>query len=184
MDGFDGWSVDGAPPMPITVLIASSGKTRAQLAKRFIRFDEMLPGCHDPKARLADMDRDGIDAQVLYGDGAMAARDPELRSVLARAYNDWLAEFCSMAPERLIGLAVVPAHDGGGRKKSSARPTWRSARNLLGMDGADFPITGPSYDPSGRPPPSRAVRRAHLGGGRQLRRDGPQGEAPPESSRR
>jgi predicted TIM-barrel fold metal-dependent hydrolase len=34
--------------------------------------------------------------------------DPELRRVAYRAYNDWLAEFCSTAPERLVGVGLVP----------------------------------------------------------------------------
>jgi len=173
MDGFDGWSVDGGPPMPITVLIASSGKTREELAKRFIRFDEMLPGCHNPKARLADMDLDGIDAQVLYGDGAMGAQDPELRTVLARAYNDWLAEFCAVAPERYIGLAVVPAHDGDEAAKEVERTADMTGLRgiFLGMDGADFPITDPSYDRLWATAAEQGRTIAlHLGGGRQLKK--------------
>ena len=34
--------------------------------------------------------------------------DPELRDACYRAYNDWLAEFCAAAPDRLIGVAMLP----------------------------------------------------------------------------
>lgn len=53
-------------------------------------------------------------AEVLYGDAAgkagtvMLSQDAELRMAGKLAYNDWMADFCSYAPERLIGLAPLP----------------------------------------------------------------------------
>ncbi len=62
--------------------------------------------------RLQDMDRDGVDATVMYGPIVpLLIADPELRLVCYRAYNDWLAEFCATAPERLIGAGLVPVDD-------------------------------------------------------------------------
>jgi len=62
--------------------------------------------------RLADMDRDGIDATVMYGPIVpLLVRDPELRRVCYRGYNDWLAEFCATKPERLVGAGLVPVDD-------------------------------------------------------------------------
>jgi uncharacterized protein len=62
--------------------------------------------------RLADMDRDGVDASVMYGPIVpLLIEDPELRRVCYRAYNEWLAEFCATAPERLIGAGLVPIDD-------------------------------------------------------------------------
>jgi predicted TIM-barrel fold metal-dependent hydrolase len=62
--------------------------------------------------RLADMDRDGVDATVMYGPIVpLLVQDPELRRVCYRAYNEWLAEFCATAPERLIGAGLVPVDD-------------------------------------------------------------------------
>ena len=58
------------------------------------------PGGHEPAARLADMDADGIDAVVLYPSFAMffgpcdeiaALHDAEFVAACQRAYNDWLA---------------------------------------------------------------------------------------------
>jgi predicted TIM-barrel fold metal-dependent hydrolase len=64
------------------------------------------------KLRLADMDRDGVEAQVIYGPiASMIIPDPELRSACVRAYNDWLKEFCSAAPRRLLGVAILPPED-------------------------------------------------------------------------
>ena len=65
-----------------------------------------------PELRLADMDRDGIDASVMYGPiTPLFVDDPEFRKVCYRAYNDWLAEFCANAPERLIGVGLLPIDD-------------------------------------------------------------------------
>ncbi len=33
--------------------------------------------------------------------------DPDLRRVCYRAYNDWLAEFCATALERLVGAGLI-----------------------------------------------------------------------------
>ncbi|HMH76404.1 MAG TPA: hypothetical protein VK547_07245, partial [Candidatus Udaeobacter sp.] len=46
--------------------------------------------------RLADMDRDGVDATVMYGPIVpLLIKDPALRQVCYHAYNEWLAEFCA-----------------------------------------------------------------------------------------
>jgi hypothetical protein len=66
-----------------------------------------------PELRLEDMDRDGVECQVMYG-GLIAGfqlEEPELNAVSMRAYNEWIAEFCGASPERLIGLGFVPVHD-------------------------------------------------------------------------
>jgi predicted TIM-barrel fold metal-dependent hydrolase len=62
--------------------------------------------------RLADMDRDGVDATVMYGPIVpLLIADSELRRVCYRAYNDWLGEFCATRPERLVGAGLLPIDD-------------------------------------------------------------------------
>ena len=62
--------------------------------------------------RLQDMDRDGIDATVMYGPIVpLLIQDPELRRVCYQAYNEWLAEFCASAPDRLVGAGLIPIDD-------------------------------------------------------------------------
>ena len=62
--------------------------------------------------RLADMDRDGVDATVMYGPIVpLLVKDPELKRVCYRGYNDWLAEFCATKPDRLVGAGLVPIDD-------------------------------------------------------------------------
>ena len=83
------------------------------------RFSEMRPGCYDPKARLDDMDLDGIWAQVNFPDFCrfaghrfVVSHDFELAALCVRAYNDFiLEEWCGTDPRRLIPLIVVPLWD-------------------------------------------------------------------------
>lgn len=64
--------------------------------------------------RLADMDRDGVHTQVIYGPvHQLSADDPQLRDACYAAYNDWLLEFCQAAPDRLIGLPMLPESPRG-----------------------------------------------------------------------
>ncbi len=83
------------------------------------RFSEMRPGCYEPKARLDDMDLDGIWAQVNFPDFSrfaghrfVASENFELAALCVRAYNDFvLEEWCAADPQRLIPLVVVPLWD-------------------------------------------------------------------------
>lgn len=67
----------------------------------------------DPELRIKDQDRDGVQAEVLYGilGAAQRLQDPEAEIEMMRIYNDWLAGFCSTHPERFAGLAAIPSHN-------------------------------------------------------------------------
>ena len=71
-------------------------------------------GGHDPKRRLTDMDQQGVEQSVLFptlGLALAGLENTEIQIALCRAYNDWLAEFCSTDRKRLIGVCVVPQND-------------------------------------------------------------------------
>ena len=65
----------------------------------------------DPELRVRDQDRDGVQAEVLYGILGAAGRlqDPEAEVEVMRIYNEWLAGFCAAKPERFAGLAAIPS---------------------------------------------------------------------------
>ena len=72
------------------------------------------PGGWDPYARLADMNREGIDQVVLYptvGLSLPVVEDATVAVALARAYNDWLARYCAADPYRLFGSTLLPLQD-------------------------------------------------------------------------
>ena len=72
----------------------------------------MTEGASDPQARLADMDAMGVDQTLLYptwfAEGFCLVRDPDVAYALARAHNDWIADFCKAAPIRLFAAATSP----------------------------------------------------------------------------
>ncbi len=80
------------------------------------RFAEAKHNGWDPAERLRDQDLDGVDAEEMYSGivGGFAAGnidDIEGRHATIQAYNDWLVDYCSHAPHRLIGMAVLPLWD-------------------------------------------------------------------------
>lgn len=114
-DGGDGWSFDGKPPAHTFGVEAVAGREGDDKKLSGLRFDELLPGNYDGAAHVEDMDKDGVDVSITYP--AHAARsyvepDRELALACLRSYNDWiLGEFQAAAPERLVGLPMLPVDD-------------------------------------------------------------------------
>jgi predicted TIM-barrel fold metal-dependent hydrolase len=69
----------------------------------------------DPALRKKDMERDGVDAEVIFGILGAATRlnDPLAANEMFRIYNDWLVDFCKHDPARFVGLACLPYGDIG-----------------------------------------------------------------------
>jgi len=81
-------------------------------------FDDIHPAMYDPQARLALLDAEGIDAQILYpnvgGFGNahfLRLGDREFVMECVRAYNDFLTDWCSAAPDRLVAITALPFWD-------------------------------------------------------------------------
>ena len=114
-DGGEAWQfAPGGPPAPIGIY-ASAGRRHADVRWTGVTFAAANPGNFRGDARLREMDADGVDAEVLYGSARMLSHflsDPDAAFHLAgvQAYNTWLADaFVKAAPERLVGLAAMPA---------------------------------------------------------------------------
>ena len=72
------------------------------------------PGSWDPVERIKDQEIDGVAGEVLYTSLGMTLYgigDGDLRAASFRAYNDWLAEFCSYDTSRFAGIALIPMDD-------------------------------------------------------------------------
>src|SRR3954462_12876707 len=68
----------------------------------------------EPKARLADMDHEGIDVSVVFPTMFLVwplADNPSLGRAMCRAYNDWIAEKCAASGGRIRWVATVPLPD-------------------------------------------------------------------------
>ncbi len=84
------------------------------LQSKQITFDDVPSGGYDPHARIAVMDDEGIEAAFLYPSLALGLghlTDLDLAGACARAYNDWLADFCAPYPNRLYGVGLIPLQD-------------------------------------------------------------------------
>lgn len=116
-DGRQVWRYEEqeVPIMPATVRHLDGVTPHASAAN----FEEMRPGCYDPKARLEDMDLDGVWAQACFpnfarfaGHRFLPTNDAALSELSVKAYNDFLVdEWCATDPERLIPLMLVPFWD-------------------------------------------------------------------------
>ena len=102
---------------------------------------ERRPG--DPHLRIKEMEKDGVDAEIIFGILGVASRvqDHEAANEMLRIYNDWLKDFCSHYPDRQIGLACLPYGDidaavEGDPPRRQARPPGPRTVVLVGH-GAD-----------------------------------------------
>ena len=67
----------------------------------------------DPAARLKDMDKIGVEIQVIYPTLFLVylTDDPKLEVALCRAYNRFVAAACAQAPDRLKWVVILPLRD-------------------------------------------------------------------------
>src|SRR5437899_674282 len=89
-------------PAPMAVPQRLGGRTIS------VDIHQQRPGMWEPAPRLADMDLEGIGIAFLFGGaiaiGCSSLPDADFAAALARAYNNWLANFCRADPRRLRGV--------------------------------------------------------------------------------
>ena len=108
-----------------------------------------------PDVQLEAMDAEGIDRAVIFPTAGLTVNgreydDDAFAAALARAYNDWLADFCSRDSDRLFGAAMIHVQN-----VPAAVEEVRRARRELGFRGIYLrpnPMRGrnwhdPAYDP-------------------------------------
>src|SRR5580765_4959807 len=133
--------------------IGGVGARQGVVADDTMEYQQGKAGGFDPHARIPDMDADGIDAAFLYpslGLFSGAIHDPLLAAATCRAYNRWLADYCSAYPDRLFGVAMLPMQD-----VDRAIGEMRFAKKELGFKGGflrpnpynNKVINHPDYEP-------------------------------------
>ena len=73
--------------------------------------DTKRRGSRDLELRASDMDKDGIDAELVFPSlGLLLPRIPDREGQVesCKIYNDWAWEFCAPLRERLIPAAMIP----------------------------------------------------------------------------
>ncbi len=81
-------------------------------------------GGSEPQPRLEDMAIDRIGVAALYptyGLMIQGVTDREAALALCRAVNDWLADYCALDPDRLVGIGTLPMTDAGDALAESRR---------------------------------------------------------------
>jgi predicted TIM-barrel fold metal-dependent hydrolase len=99
--------------------VAAVGFSRDEMTMSPITYDEMRPGCYDPKARVEDMLSNWVDGSLCFptfprfcGQTFAEAKDKELALACVRAYNDFMVdEWCGDSGGVLIPLCIVPLWD-------------------------------------------------------------------------
>lgn len=95
---------------PIVALTNTAGRRPDEFKATVRRLNDLRSGAWDPHERIKDQEIDGVDAEVLFFGGPLwEANDTGLKLNSHLAYNRWLADFCSVAPNRLLGCAAVSA---------------------------------------------------------------------------
>ena len=106
----DAFIIEGLDtPVPMG-LVAAAGKDPAKITTQGVAFEDLWRSGWDPKFRLADQDLDGVGAEIIYPSvGMLLCNHPDFafKRACFDAYNRWLAEYCSEAPNRLHGMAQV-----------------------------------------------------------------------------
>ncbi len=121
-----------------------------------------LEGTWDVDARFEEMARGGLAAEVIFPDFGIPFElyNPltsalnnyrlthEQRVGSYRAYNRWLVDFCSAAPHRFAGMALVSFDDVEG---AMTEIRWAKDSGLKGLllpkFSAQYPVFHPQYDP-------------------------------------
>ncbi|MEO5839616.1 MAG: amidohydrolase family protein [Acidimicrobiales bacterium] len=112
------WNYDGSY-FSLKRYIAAVGFPPEEVDMFPITYDEMRPGCWQPKERIKDMEMNGVEASLCFpnyprfcGQIFSEAPDKELALACIKAYNDWMVEeWCGDSGGRLIPLIIVPLWD-------------------------------------------------------------------------
>jgi predicted TIM-barrel fold metal-dependent hydrolase len=135
--------VDGADPVR-PVVTFSAGLTPEQLPEHQANatIDDCIKGAYVPEERLKDMELDGLSAEVIYSTHGLfmfKLEDAPYQRAIFRAFNDWLADFCSYSPKKLLGAALVSVYD----VDDAVKELHRCAK--MGLRGAMIPCSLPDF---------------------------------------
>jgi predicted TIM-barrel fold metal-dependent hydrolase len=124
---------------PLSFMASTAGLGRE--FKTTGRVEELRVGGWTPKARLTDMDQDGVDTAVIFGGGPLGTTDPELFVESFKAYNHWVADFCDYDRKRLAGVAYLPMMD---IDESITMLKDAAKRGLKAVNIPAFPMSKPT----------------------------------------
>ncbi|MEM9620304.1 MAG: amidohydrolase family protein [Pseudomonadota bacterium] len=98
--------VDGMSRPIAMGLVAAAGKDPDELSEAGVTFDQLHRSGWDAKARVADQQKDGVAAEIIYPTVGMVIcnhKDFDYKKACFDAYNRWITEYCAENPQRLLG---------------------------------------------------------------------------------
>ncbi|MGI8795021.1 MAG: amidohydrolase family protein [Acidimicrobiia bacterium] len=116
--------------------VAAVGFDRDQMTMSPMTYDEMRPGCYEPKARIEDMEMNWVEASLAFptfprfcGQTFLEAKDRELAMACVLAYNDWMVEeWCGDSGGALVPLCLIPLWDVDAAAAEIRRNAGRGVR--------------------------------------------------------
>ena len=78
------------------------------------RYGYALEHGYDAPSQVVAMDNEGLDVAVMFRTSPLHCNDsfePEYANDLCRAWNDWIADFCGVQPERMKASGLLTLHD-------------------------------------------------------------------------
>jgi len=104
-----------------------SDRKQVEAASSFRLRNMTRPGHSDGVARLADMDTDGVQQEVIYSEVSAFRYIRDLKVGQAEAtvaFNEALRDFGAADPSRLIVSYQIPIHDIDAEYHASATAIW------------------------------------------------------------
>lgn len=100
----------------------------------------------DVEGRLMDMDRMGVDKQVIFPTFFIryGTADPDAEAAVAHAYNVWIAERCAASGGRLQWAAVLPFLDSD---KAVTELRWAKANGACSIFKRGYDLEKRASDP-------------------------------------
>lgn len=129
----------------------AGGKPAAEVRREGTIADSRRGG-YVPEARLADMDLDGVDAEILFPSLAldmMTLEDLDYARACREAYHRWLEEFCQIAPERLkpAGMITIEDVSQATQDVSDLKRRGFATAMITAHSYDDKPFYDPLFDP-------------------------------------
>jgi aminocarboxymuconate-semialdehyde decarboxylase len=115
----------------------------ASAAQQVELIQRVGPLLTDPELRIAAMDAQGIDVQLVSPTPAHYHEwaPPSLAASIARAAGEGIAELCERYPQRLHGLGLAPT-----QHPEVAERALREAVRELGLHGVEIPAAAPGLE--------------------------------------
>jgi len=126
-------------------IIACPGIPPEEVEPFGITYDGIAPGCYEPKARIADMEKNHVEASLCFPNyprfcGQLFAerKNMELSKLCVAAYNDWMVdEWCGDSGGRLIPLCIVPLWNV---ELAAAEIRRNAARGVRAVAFSELPV--------------------------------------------